>query len=339
MHPPVCVPPPHPHPPHPAATCWPRARPTWTSSCGGCTTALSTSPSRSTRRRRRWQPSRSWSSSASGCGGVRGKPAGVRELLALPAAEAAPCCTQPASELPPARPRLQPAAHLQPHPPPGARVRGQLQPVCRVARQAQRAAGGGQGVRGRAASAALGDGPAGTLLLVLWLWCAAAAAGAGSGVLLLPHHRQCVPWPAAGLPSSPLPAPTPDLPAPAPAPAPSPAVSLLQRQILDKLREHEKEVDKEVQEIIDERRRWRDKMVRAAGAPRGCGAAGLVEASANVGRWPAASGPGPAAPRRSVPQASGLAPGAGAACPHHPCPHHPARPAVYPPGRRTRTSA
>lgn len=50
---------------------------------------------------------------------------------------------------------------------------------------------------------------------------------------------------------------------------PPPALAPLQRQILDKLREHEKGIDAEVEEIIGERRRCRE--VRAARWAGSCG--------------------------------------------------------------------
>ncbi len=47
-----------------------------------------------------------------------------------------------------------------------------------------------------------------------------------------------------------------------PPPLPLASHCLLQRQILDKLREHERGIDAEVEEIITERRRCREVMVR-----------------------------------------------------------------------------
>ena len=85
-------------------------------------------------------------------------------------------------------------------------------------------------------------------------------------------------------------------PSPPSLPPRSPASSALQRQILDKLREHERGIDAEVEEIISERRRCRDVMVRRPppghrGWPRraGAGAAqgGAVPAAAGAGAGPA----------------------------------------------------
>lgn len=97
-------------------------------------------------------------------------------------------------------------------------------------------------------------------------WRLSLAGAAAAAVLQRLAGALAPPPPAAARPvtsTRPLPAPRhPHACLSNPPPPPSPC-SLLQRQILDKLREHERGIDKEVQEIIDERRRWRDKMVRA----------------------------------------------------------------------------